>query len=304
MHGTIRSFARLGIPILLAASCITITNAQTAARDPLLVSSEWLQQHLNDKDLVVLHVSEKQAYDAGHIPGARYAGPESFVTDVNGLILELPPQAVLHKNLQALGIGDTSRIVVYFAGENPPVGTRAMFTLDVAGLGNRAMLLDGGLRAWQRSGNALSKDVPTVTPGKLAALTMQPRVVDAAFVQQHLQKPGYKIIDARAPVFYEGVEAGMGQGTVKLKGHLPGATNIPFTSVTAADLGLASAQELAKLFKAAGVEKGDRIIAYCHIGLQGTAVVFAARTLGIDAVLYDGSFQDWATRGLPVTLSK
>jgi thiosulfate/3-mercaptopyruvate sulfurtransferase len=178
-----------------------------------------------------------------------------------------------------------------------------MFTLDVAGLGDRAMLLDGGLRAWQRSGNELSKDVPTVRPGKLKPLTRQPRVVDAAFVQQHLQKSGYQVIDARAPVFYDGVQAGMGHGGVKQpKGHLPGATNIPFTSVTGTDLRLKPADELAALFAAAGVAKGERAIVYCHIGLQGTAVIFAARTLGIDAVLYDGSFQDWSNRELPVAL--
>ena len=129
---------------------------------------------------------------------------------------------------------------------------------------------------------------------------MKQRIVDATFVQQHLKTPGYKIIDARAPVFYDGVQAGMGQAPANMKGHLPGARSIPFSSVTNTDLSLKSPEELANLFKAAGVEKGDRVIAYCHIGAQATAVVFAARSLGIDAVLYDGSFQDWARRGLPV----
>ena len=54
-------------------------------------------------------------------------------------------------------------------------------------LGDRVSLLDGGMQAWQRSGNAMTKDVPVVTQGKLAPLSMQQRVVDAAFVQQHLQ---------------------------------------------------------------------------------------------------------------------
>jgi thiosulfate/3-mercaptopyruvate sulfurtransferase len=156
------------------------------------------------------------------------------------------------------------------------------------------------MQAWRESGNALTKDVPAVTPGKLAPLSMQPRVVDAAFVQQHLKAPGYKIIDARAPVFYDGTRAGMGSGA---KGHLPGAASIPFNSVTTMDLTLKPADELAAIFKAAGVAQGDRVIAYCHIGQQATAVVFAARTLGIDAVLYDGSFEDWSGRGLPVEIS-
>ena len=92
----------------------------------------------------------------------------------------------------------------------------------------------------------------------------------------------------------------MGQAPANLKGHVPGAVNIPFFTVTATDLTLKSADELTAIFEAAGIKKSDRVIAYCHIGQQATAVVFAARTLGIDAVLYDGSFQDWARRGLPV----
>ena len=75
---------------------------------------------------------------------------------------------------------------------------------------------------------------------------------------------------------------------------------MPFTSVYDAQGKLKSPEELKALFTAAGVQPGDHVIAYCHIGIQATAVVFAARTLGMDAVLYDGSFQDWSKRGLPV----
>jgi thiosulfate/3-mercaptopyruvate sulfurtransferase len=57
---------------------------------------------------------------------------------------------------------------------------------------------------------------------------------------------------------------------------------------------------LRALFTAAGVKPGDHIVAYCHVGMQATAVIYAARILGIPAVLYDGSFQDWSRRGLPV----
>jgi thiosulfate/3-mercaptopyruvate sulfurtransferase len=283
---------------------IRATAAQPAAlRDSLVVTTEWLKQHLNERDLVLLHVGGKKEYEAGHIPGARLLDADVLAPHVmDSLILELPESKVLHPLLESLGISDTSRIVVYFTAGNVPTATRAIFTLDAAGLGERVSLLDGGVLAWQRSGNALTKDAPKVMRGKLAPLRMQQRVVDAAFVQQHRKTPGYRIVDARAPVFYDGVQPGMAHGPVKLKGHVPGATNIPFTHVTAIDHTLKSADELTAIFKAAGVEQGDRVIAYCHVGLQGTAVVFAARTLGIDAVLYDGSFQDWSERALPVEL--
>ncbi len=288
----------------IMAFCVASTaNAQSpSVSNDLVVTVEWLKRHIGEKDLVLLHAGEQGDYDKGHIAGARFVGWETLATpyDPKALILELPEPAQLHQQLEALGISDTSRIVVYHGSNDVSAATRVMLTLDAAGLGKRSALLDGGLAAWQRAGNATTSDVPQVVKGKLAPLHMQPRVVDGDFVQSHRQKAGYKVIDARAPVYYDGIQAGMGQGTANLKGHLPGAKNLPFSAVTTTELQLKSTEELAELFKAAGVETGDRVIAYCHIGAQATVVVFAARMLGIDAVLYDGSFQDWARRGLPV----
>ncbi len=291
---------------LVLASVLQLANAQSAApREQLVVSPQWLEQHLDENDLVVLHVGNRDTYAAGHISGARFVDLETFGPREapNGLILELPSRELLHEKLQGLGISDTSRVVVYFDGRELQSSTRVIFTLDAAGLGDRVSLLDGGLQAWQQSGNALTTAVPEVKPGKLSPLTMQARVVDADFVQRHLGQPGYRVIDARAPVFYDGVRAGMSPpGSSVPKGHLPGATNIPFSAITTPDAMLKPASELAALFKAGGVAEGDRVIVYCHIGQQATAVMFAARTLGIEALLYDGSFQDWARRGLPVEM--
>jgi len=119
--------------------------------------------------------------------------------------------------------------------------------------------------------------------------------VSGDFVHAHLKSPGYDLIDARAPNFFSGEQVSMGG-----KGHIPGARNIPFTTITGPDGKLKSPEELRQMFTSAGYKPGDHVIAYCHIGIQATAVVFAARTLGVDAKLYDGSFQDWVKRGLPV----
>ena len=54
------------------------------------------------------------------------------------------------------------------------------------------------------------------------------------------------------------------------------------------------------MFRAAGVKPGDTIIGYCHIGQQATAMLFAARTLGYNVLLYDGSFTEWQKKDLPV----
>jgi thiosulfate/3-mercaptopyruvate sulfurtransferase len=71
--------------------------------------------------------------------------------------------------------------------------------------------------------------------------------------------------------------------------------------VTDDKLHLRKPAELKLLFARAGVADGDTVVAYCHIGQQGTAVLFAARAIGHPVLLYDGSFQEWSRKPeLPV----
>jgi thiosulfate/3-mercaptopyruvate sulfurtransferase len=74
---------------------------------------------------------------------------------------------------------------------------------------------------------------------------------------------------------------------------VPGAVNVPFNSVFDDNNQLRSKDELTAIFKNAGIKPGDHLVAYCHIGQQATAVVFAARSLGYDIKLFDGSFDEW-----------
>ena len=288
-------------PLLAAAFIFTGASAAQAAptRDALVVNTGWLASHATDKDLVILHVGSEAGYKAGHIPGARLVdGKILQVNTQEGLSVEIPPAEMLHQQLEALGISDNSRVIVYNEGDEFQRATRVLFTLDVAGLGDHTSLLDGGLAEWKKTGHAASTDMPQVAQGHLKPLDIQPRVVDAKFVQSHMKTPDYDLIDARAAVFYGGLVAKMTGD-----GHIPGAKSLPYTSVTDSDGKLKPAAELKTLFAKAGIKPGDHVIAYCQVGGQSSAVVFAARTVGIEPQLYDGSFQDWSKRGLPVETS-
>jgi len=287
------------------ATVPSIAIAQTpdpGARDRLVVSAAWLAQHVNDPDLVLLHVGVRTTYDAGHIAHARFvtlrdvmAGDPSPAT----LTLELPPVEVLRDRLAALGISDRSRVVVYQSDDQWAQSTRVMLTLDYAGLAN-VVWLDGGQKAWTRAGQPLSAEVPAVTAGTLSPLKPRPVVVDADFVKAHLNTPAFSIVDARLPAFYDGTRTGGRAPAEHKTGHVAGALNAPFDSFVSADIQLKPADEIAAVFAKAGVKPGDTVIGYCHIGQQATAMLFAARTLGYKIVLYDGSFEDWSKRDLPV----
>ncbi len=282
--------------------------ATTWPDDKLFVTAEWLKDQAANDDLVLLHLGQPEAYRNGHIAGARLVRLDMFAhkdPNPDALTLELPTADELRASLEQLGISDKSKVVVYFKDAAIQSATRVIFTLHAAGLGDRVRLLDGGFDAWEQARLPATDAEPSVTPGKLSPLRMRGAlVVDAAFVQSHLNAAGYKVVDARAPEFYAGAQVGGTQAQPHLKGHIAGAVSLPYSSITGAGQKLKSAEEIAAAFKAAGFKPGDKAIVYCHIGQQASAIAFAARSVGIDALLYDGSFQDWSRRALPVEAAK
>ena len=287
---------------LLAASvlCAVLPPAPSAAqpapapREALLVTPAWLAGHLRDPDLVLLHVGTREDYDRAHIPGARHVAQDALIAGprdpAQGKVYEMPTPDTLRARLEALGVGVRSRVVVYWGTNWVSPATRVVFTLDHAGLGDRTVLLDGGMPAWQSAGQPVTAEAPA-TPaaaGRLSPLRTKALVVDAEWVNAHRTAKAVRIVDARSASFYDGV----GDGGVR-KGHIAGALSIPFNTVTGDSLRLKSPAELRELFTKAGVAPGDTIVGYCHIGQQATAMLFAARTLGHPVLLYDGSFTEW-----------
>jgi thiosulfate/3-mercaptopyruvate sulfurtransferase len=261
------------------------------------VPGTWLAEHLNDPDLVLLHVGNARD-DAAHIPGARLLTlAEVAVTDTSetGLTLQMLPVEQLRQKLESFGISATSRIVVYPASNAVQSATRVVLTLDYAGLGARTSMLDGGLTGWVAAGRATT-DVapPPAAPGSLTSLAIQPIVVDSAFVREHLKKPGFAVVDARAKALYDGVQTGGSTERPHKTGHIDGAVNVPYSEITNGASQFKSVDELKAVFEAAGVKPGDTVVAYCHIGQQATATIFGARLLGHPVLLYDGSFEEWS----------
>jgi thiosulfate/3-mercaptopyruvate sulfurtransferase len=286
-----RKLLTIAASITLALGAIPAA-AQKPAAAPLLVDVDWVSQHLNDRNLVLLHVGGPFA--SQHIPGARQVSEEDLSlphdhSNMRELMLEMPPIDVLLAKLAGLGISDDSRIVVYVgANGGVPSATRVIFTLDYVGLGDRTSLLNGGLGAWTRAGKAVSNDTPHPGHGKLTPRAPKDSIVNADFVKS-LPRPGFRLVDARAPVFYRGIEPTMNGKS----GHIPGAVNIPFSEIADSQL-VIDRDRVSKLFEQAGIKSTDTIVGYCHVGQQATAMLFAARLLGHDVRLYDGSFQDWA----------
>jgi thiosulfate/3-mercaptopyruvate sulfurtransferase len=283
-----RAMFALLAPLLFSVSI----PAQSA--EPLLVNVDWLAQQLKDPNVVVLHVGAGREFEGAHIPGAQAITEEDVAKphdmSKGELMLELPPPEQLRATFQSRGVSDDSHIIVY-AGKNTVAqsATRIVLTLDYLGLGERTSLLNGGIAAWERAGKPVARGKAEARQGRLAATPTKPVVVDADFVRTLAQQPKYKLVDARAPVYYKGIEATFGKA-----GHIPGAISIPFSSIVD-DMQLIDRDHVAAVFRDAGIGADDPIVVYCHIGQQATLVALGARLLGHQVKLYDGAFQDWAT---------
>jgi thiosulfate/3-mercaptopyruvate sulfurtransferase len=283
---------------VLALLLPVLSQAADNPRDQILVSGDWLTEHAGDQNLVLLHIGPEEDFEAGHIPGAqhvdfhKFAAPHDHGSD--DLVLELPEPADLKEALESLGVSDHSKIVVYWSSRWVTPATRTIFTLDWAGLGGNTVLLDGGIEAWTAAGNTVATEHSKPARG---SVTINPKdlVVDAKWVDSHRKDTHYALVDARAPAYFDGVNPDQDK-----KGHIPGAGSLPWVTLLDESVKLKPENELRELLSQAGIEPGDTVVAYCHIGQFATMAMFAARTLGHKVLLYDGAWQDWARHDLPV----
>ncbi len=289
-----------GAILCLAAVMPVTAGAQTQqrsqSREPWLVSASWLHEHLTDPDMVVLQVAgTRREYRQGHVPGARFLWAQAYAPSTPDGTYDVPTLEQAAALFKELGFRLDSRIVLVYAGTQVQQTARALLTLEQFGLGRRASILNGGFDAWKADGRPVSVDSPLFAPGTAAPVTGGRSIGDAAYVQAHLNLPTTAIVDAREARFYKGEGGGQPR-----PGHIPSAVNVPFASLLDGSR-LKDEAALREIFTAAGVKPGVEVVSYCHIGQQASLVWLAARILGHEARLYDGSFEDWSGRDdLPV----
>jgi thiosulfate/3-mercaptopyruvate sulfurtransferase len=285
----------MALPVIVFFATRSLPAHAARAPQPMLVDATWLSRHYKDANVVLLHVGSKAEYDKEHIPGARYIQLNDISTpdarDHSRLTLEFPAVEELRATFAALGISDNTHVIVYYGNDWVSPSTRVVHTLNYIGLGDNVSLLDGGMQMWKKASFPVTDAVTTVaSKGRLSARPTKNVTVSGEFVYEHRNARGVKVIDARSRNFYDGAPTDGRQRN----GHVAGALSLPFNEVADDNNMWLSKEALAAKFKAAGVSPTDEILVYCHIGQQGTAVVFAGRLLGYNIKLYDGSYEDWS----------
>lgn len=264
--------------------------------DSVIVGPAWLAAQARNPRVVVVHVVMDGAeFQRGHILGARPLSYGQLVTRRATLSSELRDPAELRAAFEAIGVSDDSHVVVY--AHEGPMAARAIFTLAYLGH-ERASLLDGGLPGWRTAGHPVATDAARpVTAGRLSARVNPGVVADAEFLSARLGTPGMSLVDTRTTGEFDGTGNRSGMPS---EGHLRGARQLEWQWLFREDapLTLKSRDELRKLY-ADRVQTGDTVVSYCWVGYRASMTWLAARALGYEARMYDGSYQDWQQRRLP-----
>ena len=266
-----------------------------------LVSTDWLAQHLDDEGLVVLDASrhlpgtgrDAQAeFLDGHIPGACFFDLTRLVDKTSDVPQAMPRPEQLAAELARCGVGPDSKIVFY---DDSAVKTaaRAWYLCRAHGLENVA-ILDGGFGKWQAEGRSLESGVATCEPASPMTLELIGDIRFKRHMIANIESCGEQVLDARDTARF----AGTVEDTIHdmPSGHIPGSCNLHFAKLFREDGSFRSREELAGLFREAGIASDRPVTATCGSGVTACVLLFALHLVGReDTALYDGSWLDWAS---------
>ena len=274
------------------------------SRATSLVSTDWVLENLTNKNVVFVEVDEDTTlYEKGHIDGAITFHWREDLQD--GLIRDLISKEKFEALLSKYGISNDSTVVLY-GGNNNWFATYAFWYFKIYGHQD-VRLIDGGRKLWELKGLPLVTEVPARTASRYVAKERDNSI--RAFRDQVIASIGIKnIVDVRSPAEFSGelaAPAHLPQEGGQIKGHIPGAKNIPWSKAANEDGTFRSNEELAELYKSAGVDFAKETIAYCRIGERSAFSWFVLHEL-LDlqnVTNYDGSWTEYGSLvGVPVAV--
>jgi len=267
-----------------------------------LVTAEWLKQHINDPNLVVLdctvvtmpdandarglhNVSGRPEYELGHIPKAGFADLKDVLCKSTGPVefdLLTPEQfcAVMGE----LGVGDDSNVVLYDANYTG-WAARVWWMLRWVGFDNAA-ILDGGLTAWTSTGNRLSLEPVSRSAQHLSPKPRPELIAQHDEVLASIENEAVILIDTLPEEFYRGE-----MSIYPRSGHIPSAVNINGLSLLDKRGHLLRQDKLAAMHP---FDRNARIITYCGGGIVASTDAFVLTRLGFNNVaVYMASLEEW-----------
>jgi thiosulfate/3-mercaptopyruvate sulfurtransferase len=272
------------------------------SRADALVSADWAEENLNTPGVVFVEVDEDtSAYDGGHIPGAVKLDWKTELQD--SVIRDFVSKEQFEKLLSDKGISNDDTVVLY-GGNNNWFAAYAYWYFKLYGH-DAVKLLDGGRKKWELDGRELSKDAVSRPATQYQAKEQDTSI--RAFRDETIAAIGNKnLVDVRSPDEFSGkllAPAHLPQEQSQRGGHIPTALNVPWSKAANEDGTFKSDDELAELYRSAGLDTSKETIAYCRIGERSSHTWFALHELlGEQNVKnYDGSWTEYGSLvGVPI----
>ncbi len=279
-----------------------------ANRSDHLVTTDWLAEHLEAPDVVVMDASwhlpseqrdGREEYLAEHIPGALYFDVDDLSDDKDTLPHMLPPPEKFSSRMRKTGIGDGIRVIVYDS-RGLFSAARAWWMFRVFGHDDVA-ILDGGLEKWKAEGRPLEDGPALVRQERHFTARRQALMIrDKDDVKAALNHGRIQLADARSAPRFTGEEPEPRAGL--RSGHMPGAANVHYARLLNDDGTVKGEEDLRAVFDAAGIDLNRPVITTCGSGVTAAILTLGLTLLGHDDnALYDGSWSEWGgDENLPV----
>jgi thiosulfate/3-mercaptopyruvate sulfurtransferase len=280
-----------------AAGQVTPIEDRGYAHPDVLVSTDWVAQHLDDDDVRLIEADEDLLlYETGHIPGAVKV---DWVADLNdALMRDYIDAGQLQKVLRRAGVNGDTTIVLY-GDKNNWWATYSFWVFRLFGV-DKLRIMDGGRLRWEKEGRPMSTEVPSYPEGDIAIGERKDDTIRAfrPDVEKHLGKG--RLVDVRSPEEYRGQRLHMpdypNEGALR-GGHIPGASNVPWGRAVDPDTHtFKPAADLKAIYRdEQGLDPDKDVITYCRIGERSSHTWFVLTyLLGFDNVRnYDGSWTEW-----------
>jgi len=275
----------------------------TGTRPDVLVSTDWVAQHLSDESIRLVEVDvDTTAYESGHIPGAIGFNWQTQLQ--HRVRRDIITREEFEQLLSESGISNDHTVILY-GDNNNWFAAYAFWLFSIYGH-EKLYLMDGGRKKWLAEGRPLTTEVPRYPRTRYQA--EEPDWTLRAYsaqVMQAIGNPQVALVDVRSPQEFTGeviAPPGMTE-TAQRGGHIPGAVNIPWAQAVNEDGTFKTVDELRALYASKGVTPDKEVIAYCRIGERSSHTWFVLRhLLGYPHVRnYDGSWTEWGNLvGAPI----
>jgi thiosulfate/3-mercaptopyruvate sulfurtransferase len=277
---------------------------------PFTIDADWLEKRLGTPGLSIVDASwylpaqgrnAKGEYAAAHIPGAVFFDQDEVVAPDSALPHTLPDPKLFARNVGPMGISADDTIVVY-DGPGLFSAPRVWWMFRIMGVAE-VYLLDGGFDHWKAEGRPVTSEPTKVAPNVFHIDFDESRVASLDDMRRIVASGASQIADARSAGRFAGTDPEP-RPNVR-SGHMPGAKNLPATTLSR-DGRLLPPAELRQRFADAGIDLAKPVVTSCGSGVTAAVITLALETLGhTENKLYDGSWSEWGGRSdTPVVTGK